>query len=105
MTRIAVAVAFLTLALSTASAKSYTLNLFQPAVLAGTELKVGTYKLEINGDKIQLKNGTLLVEANVKVENTPEQNRSTSLRLEDNGGRFHVREIRLRGTSMKLVVN
>jgi hypothetical protein len=103
MTRIAVA--FLTMALSLAGAKSYTVNLFQPAVLAGTELKVGEYKLELNGDKVQLKNGRLTVEANVKVENTPEPNRSTSLRLEDNGGRLHIREIRLRGTSMKLVVN
>ncbi len=100
-----IAVAFLTLALSIAGAKSYTVNLFQPAVLAGTELKVGEYKLEINGEKVQLKNGRLLVEANVKVETTPERNGSTSLRLENNGGRLHIKEIRLGGTSMKLVVN
>ncbi len=81
------------------------MNLFQPAVLAGTELKVGEYKLEINGEKVQLKNGRLLVEANVKVETTPERNGSTSLRLENNGGRLHIKEIRLGGTSMKLVVN
>jgi len=100
-----IAIALLTVALSIASAKSYTVNLFQPAVLAGTELKTGEYKLELDGDKIQLKNGKVLVEANVKVENAPERNRSTSMRLEDEGGRLHVKEIRLGGTNMKLVVN
>jgi len=100
-----IAIAFLTMALSIASAKSYTVNVLQPAVLGGTELKAGEYKLEINGDKVQLKNGGRRVEATVKVETTPERNPSTSLRLENNGGRLHIREIRLAGTSMKLVVN
>ena len=100
-----IAIALLTVALSVASAKSYTVNLFQPAVLAGTELKTGEYKLELDGNKIQIKNGKLLVEANVTVENAPERNRSTSLRLEDEGGRLHIKEIRLGGTNMKLVVN
>jgi hypothetical protein len=40
-----IAVAFLTVALSMASAKSYSVNVFQPAVLAGTELETGEYKL------------------------------------------------------------
>lgn len=100
-----ITIALLTVALSMASAKSYTVNLFQPAVLAGTELKTGEYKLELDGNKIQIKNGKLLVEANVKVENAPERHRSTSLRLEGEGGRLHVKEIRLGGTNMRLVVN
>ena len=100
-----IAVALFTVALSVASAKSYTINLYQPAVLAGTELKTGEYKLELDGDKIQVKNGDVLAEANVKVENTPERNRTTSMRLEDESGRLHIKEIRLGGTNMRLLVN
>lgn len=100
-----IAVALMTVALSVASAKSYTVNLFQPAVLAGTELKTGEYKLELDGTKIQIKNGKVLVEANVKVENAADRNRSTSLRLEEEGGRLHIKEIRLGGTNMRLMVN
>ena len=100
-----IAVAFLTVALVLASAKSHTVNLFQPAVLAGTELKAGEYKLEINGDKIQFKSGKLQVEAGVTVENGSQSYRATTLRLEDSGGRLHIKEIRLGGTSTRLVVN
>ena len=100
-----IAVALLTVALSVASAKSYTVNLFQPAVLAGTELKTGEYKLELDGNKVQIKNGKVLVEANVKVDSAPDRNRSTSLRLEEEGGRLHIKEIRLGGTNMRLMVN
>ena len=99
------AVAFLTVALSMASAKSYTVNVFQPSVLAGTELKTGEYKLEILGDKISLKSGKLVVEAAVTVENMPAQNRTTTMRIDDNGGKLQIKEIRLGGTNLKLVVN
>ncbi|MCC7173562.1 MAG: hypothetical protein IT159_00075 [Bryobacterales bacterium] len=100
-----IAVVFLTVALSVASAKSYTVNLFQPAVLAGTELQAGQYKLEVDGSKIRLKNGPAAVEADVQVENTPQRHRSTSLRLERKDSRMHIKEIRLGGTNVQLVVN
>lgn len=100
-----IAVALLTVALSMASANTYRVNLFQPAVLAGTELKAGEYRLELDGGRIQLRNGQVLVEADVKVENVPQQHRNTSLRLENESGRMHIREIRLGGTNLRLVVN
>ncbi|MFB3777669.1 MAG: hypothetical protein ACE141_08655 [Bryobacteraceae bacterium] len=100
-----IAVAFLTVALSMASAKSYTVNVFQPAVLAGAELKAGEYKLEILGDKISMKSGKLKVEAPVTVENMPAENRSTTMRIDTDGGKPSIREIRLGGTNLKLVVN
>lgn len=102
---IRIAVAFLTVALSMASAKSYTVNVFQPAVLAGTELKAGEYKLEILGDKISLRSGKVKVEAPVTVENMPAENRSTTMRIDIDGGKSSIREIRLGGTNLKLVVN
>jgi hypothetical protein len=45
------------------------------------------------------------VEAAVTVENMPAQNRTTTMRIDDNGGKLHIKEIRLRGTNLKLVVN
>jgi hypothetical protein len=100
-----IAVAFLTLALSMAGAKSFTVTLFQPAALAGTELKTGEYRLELIGDKISLKNGKVVAEAAVTVENMPAENRSTTMRIDTTGGKFQIKEIRLGGTNLKLVVN
>ncbi len=100
-----IAVAFLTLALAVASAKSYTVNVVRPTFLAGAELKAGEYRLEVNGDKILLINGVKVVQASVKVENTTEKNGSTTLRMEDQNGKLTITEIRLGGTNTKLVVN
>ncbi len=93
-------------ALTTVSvwAKSYSINLFQPAFVAGTELKPGDYKLELNGTKMTLKNGRTAVECDVKVENVgPKFNRS-SIRLQERNGKYVVEEIRLRGTDTKLIL-
>ena len=99
-----VVVAFLTLALSVASAKVYTVETPVPVVLAGTELKAGTYALNLDGDKISIKQGKVAIEANVKVETAAEKNRSTSFRCEQVDGKYQVKEIRLRGTNLKLVL-
>ncbi len=96
---------FMTLALAIASAKSYTVSVLQPAVFAGTEIKAGEYKLEVNGDKVALKNGKDLVETKVTVQSTATKNRSTNLRLEAENGKMHIKEIRLGGTNTTLVVN
>jgi hypothetical protein len=103
---IRIAVAFLALALSmAASAKSYTLDVFVPMVLSGTELKPGTYTLDLNDKKIVVKKGKLAVEANVNVDSVEAQIPSTRIRCEDVGGKYQVKEIQLGGTSMKLVIN
>ncbi len=99
------AVAFLTLALAAASAKSYTVNLFEPARLAGTELRSGEYKLEIIGNKVSLRSGKTMAEANVTVENLPSANPRTTMRIDTADGKNQIKEIRLGGTKMKLVVN
>ena len=68
---------FVTLALVIASAKSYRVTLFQPAVLAGTELKAGEYKMDVTGDKGTLTNGRSTAQAGVTVENGNEKFSST----------------------------
>ena len=40
-----------------ASAKSFTVTLFEPAMIGGTELKAGDYKCELQDQKIVLKHG------------------------------------------------
>ena len=103
---IRIAVAFLALALSmAASAKSYTLDVFVPMVLSGTELKPGTYTLDLTNNKIVVKQGKLAVEADVKVETAEARIPSTKIRCEDLGGKYQVKEIQLGGTNMKLVIN
>jgi hypothetical protein len=93
-----------TLALAVASAKTYEVTLYNPSVLAGTELKAGDYTLDWDGSSMVLKRGKVAVESPVRVEKMNSDFRSTSVRLERRDGKFHVQEIRLKGTDVKLVV-
>ena len=97
---------FGTLALAIASAaSSYHFSLFQPSVVAGTELKPGDYKVQLNGDKAIIKAGKQTVEAAVKVETSTEKFSETSVRFDTANGKMKVQEIRLGGTNTKLVFN
>ncbi len=95
--------AFLLVVLAVASAKTYTVTLFQPAVVAGSELKPGDYKLELKDSKVVLTNGKQSVESPVKVENSDTKYASTSVRYANGNGKYRVQEIRLGGTNLKLV--
>jgi hypothetical protein len=96
---------FVTLALAIASAKSYRVTLFQPSVLAGTELKAGEYKMDVTGDKVTLTNGRGSAQASVKVEKANEKFSSTTVRYSNGDGKLKIQEIRIGGTNMRLVVN
>ena len=100
-----IAVAFLTLALSVACARSHTINVAQPIVVAGTELKPGEYRLDLEGGKIRLRNGTVKVEANVRAETVEQTIRATRLRLEVVNGKYQLKEIQLGGTNTRLVLD
>jgi len=97
--------AFLVLALTVACAKTYYVTLYQPSVVAGVELKPGEYRLDLNGDKAILKNGKHRAEATVKVEDNGERYSRTSVRYSNGDGKFTIQEIRLGGTSLRLVFN
>ncbi|HWQ57061.1 MAG TPA: hypothetical protein VN442_25470 [Bryobacteraceae bacterium] len=96
---------FVTLALAVASAKTYRVTLFEHSVLAGTQLKPGDYKLEVKDSKVVITNGRQSAEAPVTVENANEKFASTSVRYNNGDGQYKIKEIRLGGTTMKLVVN
>lgn len=98
-------VAFALLGLAVASAKQYSLTLFQPSLLGSTELKAGDYKLEVTNDKVVIRGGRQAGEAPIKVETGDEKYRSTSVRYANANGKYRIQEIRLGGTNIKLIVN
>ncbi len=96
---------FAILALAVASAKTYTVTLFQPSMLGTTELKAGDYQLNLNEQdtKITLKSGKQVVESPVKIENADSKFGSTTVRYANTDGKMKVQEIRLGGTNIRLV--
>ena len=102
---IRIAVVLITLALSVASAKSYTVETFLPMVLAGTELKPGQYTLDLNGDSVVMRKGKVAVEAKVKSETTGTKSKSTKFVCDEAGGKYQVKEIHLGGTDTRLILN
>jgi hypothetical protein len=86
-----------------AGAKSYTVNLYEPAVIGSTELKPGEYKVEVVDQKAVIRNGKMHGEFPVKVENSDSKYNSTSVRFSNGDGRLHIQEIHVGGTTTKLV--
>jgi hypothetical protein len=94
-----------TVALAVASAATHSVKIFDPVYLNGHELKPGDYKLELKEGTAVLKIGKETIEAPVKVENGDSKFSSTTVRYNNIGGKPTVEEIRLRGTTTKLVFN
>lgn len=96
-------VLFMILALAVASAKTYTVTLFQPSLMAGAELKPGDYQLDLQEGKVVIRSGKQRVEAAVKVETATANFSSTSVRYAVDEGKARIREIRLGGTNLRLM--
>lgn len=95
---------FATLALAVASAaSSYKVTLFQPSLVAGTELKPGDYKITLTDNKAVITSGKTSVEAAVKTETADSKFSSTTVRYRNGDGKYRVQEIRLGGTTTKIV--
>jgi hypothetical protein len=90
--------------LALASAKSYTVELLHPALVGGTELKAGEYKVELVDQKVVLSRGKIRSEAPVKVETGNAPFDSTTVLLSGGDGKQRVQEIRLGGTKTTLVL-
>ena len=88
-----------------AGAMSSKVTLFQPSTLNGVELKPGEYKIQVDGDKLTLQSGKTKAEAGVKSEQNPQKFTSTSVRYANGDGKMKITEIRIGGTTTKLVVN
>jgi hypothetical protein len=91
--------------LAFASAKSYSIELFQPAMLGNTELAAGTYRVEVVDQKAVVTNGRKHCEAPVKVETADGKYNSTTVRFSNDDGKMHIQEIHIGGSRTRLVFN
>ena len=88
-----------------AAAKSYTVKLQVPTVVAGTHLAPGSYKVDVEDSKVVIRNGKISVETTANVESNGTRYSSTSVRYQNGDGKYRLSEIRLGGTNTKLVFN
>ena len=101
MTRLLLA--FAVAGLAVASAKTYSIDLFQPAMLGNIELAPGHYSVDVADMKAVFRNGRIHGEAAVKTEDADTKYNRTSVVLTNNGGQMHIQEIHIAGTKVKLV--
>ena len=95
---------FVVAGLAAANAKTYKMNLYQPAMFGSTELQPGAYQIEVVDQKVTVRNGKLQGECPVNVETVERKYDATSVRLVNgDGGKLRIQEIRLGGTKTKLV--
>ena len=99
-----VCLATMTMAWATA-ATQYNVRINNPAMIAGTELKTGDYRMELIGDKAMIHGKKDTVEASVKVEDGSEKFSSTTVRYSMAGGKYRIDEIHLGGTKIKVIFN
>jgi len=83
------------------SVHSYRITLVQTAVVNGTELKPGEYRLNVDTSKITLVLGKTSVEAPATIEAVDKKFDNTAIRYT---GRT-IAEIRLGGTKTRIVLN
>ncbi len=85
------------------AASSYHVTLYKPTTINGTQLKPGDVKLELQGDKVVVKQGKTSVESSVTVENGAHKFDATTVGYVGDSSNNQVQEIRLGGTNTKLV--
>jgi len=95
--------AFTLLGASIASAKTYSITLSSPAAIGNSQLNSGEYKLELKGDSVLVKDGKMVNEFPVHVENEARKFENTSITTSSQSGSNRIEEIRLGGTTVKLV--
>ena len=106
MRKLLIGFAAFALAIGTAASSSYKVNLLQPSIINGQELKPGEYKIELKDNKAFVNKGSkTLVESDVKVETSDTKFSTTSIRYTGEAGKYKIQEIRLGGTNTKLVFN
>src|SRR5271155_562713 len=84
------------------AASSYHVTLYKATTINGTQLKAGDVKLELQGDKVVIKQGKTSVESNVTVQNVEHKFNASSVTYNAEAT-DQVQEIRLGGTATKLL--
>ncbi len=85
------------------AASSYHVTLYKPTTINGTQLKPGDCKLELQGDKIVIKQGKTSIESTVTVQSGSQKFDFTTVGYNGDSSNNQVQEIRLGGTTTKLV--
>jgi hypothetical protein len=89
----------------TASAKSYTFKLATPVVVAGTELKPGSYTIDVQDWQAFIHGANNSVIALVRVERAATPYSATSVKYLVTEGKNIAQEVRLGNTDLKIVFN
>ena len=84
---------------------TFRVNLSQPSVVKGSDLKPGEYTVSILADKATFSAGKTNVEAPVKVETSAEKFKATAVRYMTENGKAVISEIRIGGTTTRLLFN
>ena len=88
-----------------AAAETHRVTLYQESIVNGTALKAGDYKMTLEDSKVVIAKGKQKVEAPVTVEAAESKFDATSVRYANGDGKYRVKEIRIGGTTTKLVFN
>jgi hypothetical protein len=94
---------FASLALLASAAPIYKVTLTESAVIAGSVVKPGDYKIVINGDKATLTSGKTSLEVPVKVETGTQKYQYTTVESRTEAGKTVLDDIHVGGTSTTLV--
>ena len=85
------------------AASSYHVTLYKATTINRTQLKPGDVKLELQGDKVVIKQGKTSVESSVTVENGARKFDASSVGYVGDSSNNQIQEIRLGGTTTKLL--
>jgi len=85
------------------AASSYHVTLYKVTTINGTQLKAGEVKLELQGDKVVIKQGKTSVESSVTVQNGDHKFDASSVGYLGDSSNNQIQEIRLGGTTTKLL--
>jgi len=90
--------------LAFAASKSYTVTVTEPATVGNTDVKPGTYKVDVNEQTAVIRSGKVSAEVPVKVEKNDSKYTQTSIKYSTEGGKYRMEEIHLGGTNTRLVL-
>jgi hypothetical protein len=94
---------FASFALLASAAPVYKVTLTEPAVIAGSVVKAGDYRIVVNGEKATLTMGKTSLEVPVKVQNGNRKFDYTSIECSTEAGKNMLDDIQVGGTTTTLV--
>ncbi|HUA21563.1 MAG TPA: hypothetical protein VMB25_22620 [Bryobacteraceae bacterium] len=93
----------LSLGVAAFAASSHKITIIDPTWVGQTELKPGSYNVQVTGDKAMLKMGKQVVEVPAKMETNSSKFSYTQLGTKSINGKAQLQEIDLGGTNSKIV--